>query len=899
MKHLGILIAVISTLVCAPPAATAQEGNGILEGRVLDAVSGDPLPGARIVVDGLPLAGSSDRDGRFRLTSVLEGDRTVTVSYLGRQEAQVPAVVSPDRVTSVTVRLKTTGFEDHVTVTANVIRDADARALNQQKTSPNISNVVSADQIGKFPDQNAAETTARIPGISITRDQGEGRYVLIRGTEPRLNSMMIDGERIPSPDPLLRQAAVDVIPSDLLQSIEVSKALTPDMDADAIGGSVNLVMKQAPDAFRLFGTIGGGFNKLLSSYDQNNLSLTAGERFHGGSTGVIASVSGSTTNRANNDVEVSYTDARTLASLNPRYYQVNRRRAGATGAIDFRTATEAKYTVRGVFNRFIDDHENRQRINYNVASSRIDRELRDRTHIERVMSLSFTGDQPLRGGAMMDFHLVGGYSDQTDPLTMTTVFRQSKIVFAPNVSATSIDPDNVQANPTNEDPNGYVFNSQLRATNFSKDRDATGAWNVSIPMRAPAGLTALFKAGVKYRDKQKGRDRLEMTDTTSNTLRLTDFQTGDPGLPSFLDGRYDFFPFTDQSKVERIPTLPSAGTVTATQNHTRDAENFDGSERVVAIYAMNDLYIGQKLYLLPGVRYEHTAADFTGRQVLFSPNGAYLATTPLVAKSHSGVVLPDVHMKYAVSPESIVRAAFTRSLARPNYYDLVPYRLQDDLAQTIALGNQDLRPTTSWNVDVMAEHYFTSVGVVSAGAFYKRLTDYIYVYTRQQTLDGALFQVTQSLNGDAATVRGLELAFQRQLPKPFSGIGVYGNYTYSGSTAFFPSHPGKASLPGQAAKVGNIAVSFERHGFASRLSVNFNGSFTDQVGAASGLDRIYDKHTQIDLSLSHKLSKNLAAYVDGVNLNNALLRYYQGTTDRVLQEEHYRWWLNFGLKVSY
>src|SRR5262249_53663769 len=144
------------------------------------------------------------------------------------------------------------------------------------------------------------------------------RYVNVRGTEPRLNAMMIDGERIPSPDPLIRQVAVDVVPSELLQAIEVSKALTPDMDGDSIGGSVNLVMKQAPDKFRLFGSIGGGYNQMLSSYKQNNYSLTTGRRFDAGKMGVIVSASGSEITRGNQDVEVVYTPTLALNELNPR-----------------------------------------------------------------------------------------------------------------------------------------------------------------------------------------------------------------------------------------------------------------------------------------------------------------------------------------------------------------------------------------------------------------------------------------------------------------------------------------------------------------------------------------------------------------------------------------------------
>src|SRR4030095_4685265 len=190
----------------------------------------------------------------------------ILVSYLGRRDETVDVDVIAGSTRRLDVNMGTNRFEESVTVPAELIRDAQARALNQQKTAANITNVVSADQIGSFPDGNAAETVQRIPGISITKDQGEGRYVNIRGTDPRLNSMMIDGERIPAPDPLLRQVALDVVPAEPLQAIEVSKTLTPDADADSIGGSVNLVMKQAPEKLRLLGRVGAGYNFLQDSY---------------------------------------------------------------------------------------------------------------------------------------------------------------------------------------------------------------------------------------------------------------------------------------------------------------------------------------------------------------------------------------------------------------------------------------------------------------------------------------------------------------------------------------------------------------------------------------------------------------------------------------------------------
>ena len=134
-------------------------------------------------------------------------------------------------------------------------------------------------------------------------------------------------------------------------------------------------------------------------------------------------------------------------------------------------------------------------------------------------------------------------------------------------------------------------------------------------------------------------------------------------------------------------------------------------------------------------------------------------------------------------------------------------------------------------------------------------------------------------------------------PKNFPG--VYANYTFTDSSAKFPNHAGDSALPRQSRHVGNLAASYEKRGFQGRVSVNFHGSYVDQVGASDLLDRFYDKHTQMDLSFSQRITHNLRGYANVINLNDSLPRYYQGVPDRVLQEEHYRWWLDFGLKVSY
>ena len=894
-----VVVACFTLLIVAgrPVPAPAQTGAGLIDGRVVDTLTGEPLPGARVTAQGTRAESATDRDGRFQL-SVPSGLQTLIVSYIGRKDQTADVTVTSGATQHVDVQMGLLEYKEAVTVTAGLIADAQGRALNQQKTAPNITNVVSADQIGAFPDRNAAETTQRIPGISITKDQGEGRYVSVRGTEARLNAMMIDGQRIPSPDPLIRQVAVDVVPSELLEAIEVSKALRPDQDADSIGGSINLVMKSASQKLQLFGAVGGGYNGMLSDWGQSNVSATAGRRFMGGKAGAIASFSSSETTRGNQDVEVVYAPTLTLNELNPRWYQVNRRRLGATGAFDIRQGSNAAMKVRAVYNRFIDDHENRQRVRYAVGNGRIDRELRDRTHIERIASLGVSGDAIARS-TTIEYQLAGAYSDQTDPLTTTTVFRQSRVTFNPNVTATSIDPKNVQANPANEDVTAHNFQSQLLAVNFAKDRDIVGSVSVRRPLSSSPTATSLVKFGAKFLDKRKGRTRTENTFATPSTLKLTNFLETGFDLPPYLGGRYDLTPYTSQELVQAIPST-TAGTLT--RNHARDAEEFDGSERVAAVFGMAEIYAGSKLYVLPGVRYEHTSDDFTGRDVRFAPSGAWVGTDPLTSKGHYGVVLPALHVRYAVTPDANLRVAVTRSLARPNYYDVVPYRSQNDTDFTVQTGNADLQPTRSWNVDVLAERYFKSVGSMSAGYFYKRLDNYIFGFTTQTTINGTQYQVTQPLNGDVATVQGLEVAFQNQLrflPSPLDGIGVYANYTLTDSVAHLPDHAGDSTLPGQSRHLGNVAVSYEKAGFTGRVAVNFHGSYIDVVGAASSQDRYYDTNSQLDISLLQKVTSTMRVYVDLLNLNDALLRYYQGVPDRVLQEEHYRWTANVGLKFQF
>jgi TonB-dependent receptor len=463
------------------------------------------------------------------------------------------------------------------------------------------------------------------------------------------------------------------------------------------------------------------------------------------------------------------------------------------------------------------------------------------------------------------------------------------------VSPDSIDPDDIQANPQNQDFSAYVLDGLSQEVNFTKDRDIVGALNLRYFLGSGGDVSGWLKFGGKFRAKKKERDNQEVEFDIEDDVFLTDVPTTDVG--TILDGRYDVGPFVSGG----FAAQASAG-LESEANPELDAEDFDASEDVAAGYAMATLQLGAKVLLVGGARYEHTSLDYTGYTVEFDADGEYVGTTPSSGSDGYGQFLPMLHLRYAIDARSNLRAAVTRTLARPNYYDLVPYQVINREDEEILRGNSSLQPTLAWNFDLLGERYFESVGVLSAGLFYKSLSDYIYVFNTEEEFQGDEFDVLQPRNGEEASVFGFELALQRQLdflPSPLDGLGLYANYTFTDSEASFPGREGeKATLPGQSRHVGNVALSYEKGGFQGRAALNFHGKYIDEVGETEAEDRYYDDHVQLDISASQSIGKKARIYLELLNLTDEPLRYYRGVPDRPDQEEYYRWWVLFGIKLN-
>ena len=299
---------------------------------------------------------------------------------------------------SLSPSLKTT-----VTLQGEPILEGQSKALNDQMNSLTLVNLVAADQIGSFPDPNAAEAAQRIPGIIVQRDQGEGRYVLIRGTEPRLSATTINGERIGTTENTSRQIPLDTIPADLMGAIEITKVLTPDMEADSIGGRVNLITKRAPSQRHAGVTLGSGALIRLVWDDIKDYNGNYGQRLFDHKLGFIGSGNFYQNNRGSQDLEPAYTNL-ALSSLDLRDYVLTRTRSGVTGDVDYRLSPDLEIFIRGLHTEY-EDSELRHRFRNIVSSGRLERLLRDRYHDSNQTAITAGGVHPLPNSWLLSYRV--------------------------------------------------------------------------------------------------------------------------------------------------------------------------------------------------------------------------------------------------------------------------------------------------------------------------------------------------------------------------------------------------------------------------------------------------------------------------------------------------------------
>ncbi len=892
LGYLALLALFIGTAV-APGIVVAQDATGVIVGTVTGP-AGNVVSEVSVSVEGTNIVAVTAGDGKFRIAPVPVGDHTLTFSYLGLQTATLDVtVVAGEPVTAD----MTLAYGGEIEVRGSPLLEGQAKALNTQMNTINITNIVAADQIGRFPDKNAAEATQRVPGVSLNRDMGEGRYIIIRGTEARLNSTTVNGERIPSPEAGVRNVALDTIPADLLGSIEVSKALRPDMDGDSIGGTVDLVTQRAPEKLRLSASLGVGYSALTEEAAPNG-SVTFGTRFgESKDWGLLVSASGSDTKRGADNIEPEYDDG-DLDVLEMRDYSTQRERYGATFDLDFRPSQRSNYDLRGLWTNYIDTEYRRAKANA-VSDDEIERSIKDREQTSYINSIAFTGENNIGEAFVLDYRLMYNKSQEKTPNQYTSAFVMEDVVFDSNVSPDHIDPNNIQANPLNERADEFWFDSIEDHTKEAVEEDIVAAVNLTKGFYRNAGFSGLWKVGAKYRTKEKTQDYETYDLESDDDLNMADYLSNWNSETPFFGGIYgdQIVPFFDPRLMRE---LGASGVLESEKNLEDDLVDFDATEDTLAAYALGEFLLGAKTTFMGGVRVESTSNDYTAYELIVDEDGDPVSVSPVYGDKSYTEWLPQFHLVYKTGKDSQLRAALTRSLARPNFEDAVPWRFVNLEDREVELGNADLDVTTAWNIDLMWEKYLQPVGIISAGVFYKDISDYIYIFQYDDVIEGEDVEVTQPLNGDKGTLAGLELAFQNQFTNwrgGWGGLGFYANYTYVDSEAKYPDRE-STSLPGQSEHVGNLALAYEKYGITARLSWNFNGKKLLEVGGDIEEDIWVDDHSQLDFMFRVQATKKFSFVFEVINITNEPYTAYENDPDRIRQQEYYDWWATLGVRFD-
>ena len=913
--------------------------NRLLKGKVLDSADALSLPGATLRLEPSHRYTVSDVSGDFEFLNVPDGTYTLSVNYMGYQVYKQQLTVN-GKQEDVTILLSPLAQSiGEVTVMGDIAK-GQARALNQQKNNGNISNIISSDQVGRFPDQNIGDALKRVSGITMQNDQGEARNIIIRGLSPELNSVTLNGDRIPSAEGDNRNVQMDLIPADMISTIEVNKTLTPDMDADAIGGSVNLITRAVPNKQRISATLGGGYMPIREKPIYNG-SLVYGNRFANNKLGIVLSGTLQNQNFGSDNIEAVWgkddDDRIFMEEMNVRKYDVQRIRRSISLATDYEINSRNRLELNAIYN-WRDDRENRYAAiykdmewdddaqSYRGSVSREDKAGIDnnsnkgsRLETQKVMNFSLRGEHLL--SSKWDFDWATSYSKASEekPNERYIEYEQEDVLLNQDISNTRkpFVMDNFH------DYSKFGLATLTESDGYTWEDEFGAKFNFRFPLSAIADQKGRFRFGGRLRIKNKKRDNnffaYEPLNGELGTMDQTQMVTWGNALTQ--GAHYIPGSFVDKKFIGGLD-LRNGSLFEAEDDPSEYlAENYKAKEMITAAYVRWDQNFSERTSMILGARVERTDIDYTGNYV----EDEETLVDEVGTKNHYINVLPSITLRHDVNKDFILRAAVTTSLARPNYYDLAPYVNAMPSDNEVAVGNPNLKATYATNVDLMAENYFKNVGIISGGLFYKRLTNFIYrysdvSYTRDKfsadfpDISNPIpadatdqWSFIQSRNGDNVDIYGFEFAFQRQLDflpgKFLKGFGVYANYTYTHSVAKgITNEDGEErdglGLPRTAPHMLNGSLSWENDRFSARVSANFTSAYLDEIGSDAFSDAYYDKQFFLDANASYKITKQLRIFGEANNLTNQPLRYYQGSKDYTMQMEYYRPRFNLGVKFD-
>lgn len=928
----AVLLATVAGLPLAAPAAaqTVQTAAAAtVRGRVVDA-SGGYLAAARVSVPTLGVRVVTDREGLFAL-NLPAGRYDVVVSYPGMAEQTVSVTAPQSTLTTVTLAEAGAGDVSELVVTARPIVASQAAAIAQQRAADNIVSVVAADAIGRFPDQSAAAALSRVPGVAIERDQGQERYVQLRGAPERWTVVAVDGMNVLGAEE--RVFRFDSVPAVVIQTLEVNKTLTPEQPAEALAGRINIVTASPFDqkGFHVSGDAGYG-QMQLGGGPQRQFSgrvSWSGDHF-----GVTAALAHYRRNQTTDNREITWNrdgDMDTPDDFSFRSYSLERENNAGQFRAEYRPDRGGRIFFDSLYSEFIDREQRNQydfqlsrALTQSPANRGADSGFVDGAgytgtweygrYYDDTFANTLGGDHPDVMGVDVSWRL--NYT-HTDAGTDLPLIQQNFLLPTGRLSL-------VYSNATSGIPDLKLYSS-IPGAAFTRGAPLTAlpqtgsAADVFIPIHFETntdswtgqvdvakdwtsfGADAEFKAGLKL-DRRKADGATfsglpgaipnltsiaaKLGTTWSVTPRITNGQWQSDFQRGWTVNEVDNIGLRDDLNAI-LAQAQAAGLYDPTKA-VQPQDQFSVSEDIWSGYGQNKWTAG-RWEVLAGLRIESVKVKSSG--VL----AAGTTLSPLVVEKDYTDLFPSVHVNYDVTDDIKARVALIRGIARPSFGEIRTSVAVNDVSETVTGGNPNLEPERAWGLDAALEWYLPGAGLASVSAFYRKVDDVIFDATTKVTgdtydtgsTDRTGYDFTTTLNGSDGKMAGVEFAYLQQwsfLPKPLDGFGFQGNVTFLDGD--FKTPDGTTSkYPGLSDTIVNASIFYENYGLSARLSYQWRDAWLDEPSVDATDETYWAATEQLDLSLRYQVREGVTVYFDANNLTDEIGQRYQGRTSRPIETE--------------
>lgn len=765
------------------------QGTGAVRGVVYDKATDDGLPGANVIIQGTSIGAATDLDGKFILRNIPAGQHIVVASYLGYESETVTLDIIANRTIEVDFNLTLTALEgEEVTVTAQALGQIEA--INQQLASDKISNIVSENRIQELPDFNAAQSLARLPGISTLQSSGEANKVVIRGLAPKYNQITIGGVALSStgstqigvtsqggtPGQIENDRSVDLslMSPYMIKTISVYKALTPDLDANAIGGVVNFELREAPSEFHTDLLYQSGYTQKSNEYGNYRAVASVSRRFFDDQLGVYLLGNLESYDRDADNMDAQYDITKDKPGENGylpvrvRNVTLNRhietrKRYGGNLILDY-SLPSGSIKLVNMFSRLNSQYQEYRTV-YDYAGLTNDLVFRYREGDNDVdlalNSLVFKYDL---GFMSIDLRAANNYSRNNLPAAPRSEFRHTRGV---QISPDNIVPEDLTYLISYGGTESTYLNTLTRFSSDYKENGQSYKGDFKLPFNFGTDFAGYFKAGGDYRytyhhNSQNtpyatiaGTNEIQQAitdgilarypnlilDPTLNRFNATSFTTNDRDIYSdtFLDNKFGSLIWANDASlltdlINYIADTPEFSSFLSSA--TQPGGWFEGYfqtlpntykyiEKYYAGYLMSELNY-DNLMVVGGIRYEKLKSVYDawnladGRDV--NTQRRYFVSS----QPENEYWLPMVQARYKATDWFDVRVAYTQTLARPDYHQLSPHFTLSYTGNTIRAGNPALRPAHAYNHDIIFTIHNNEIGLFSIGGFYKEIKDFTY-----------------------------------------------------------------------------------------------------------------------------------------------------------------------------